>query len=141
MIFVDTNYFLRYLLHDNEEQYLVASSLFEEGATGKKGLFTSTIVIFELQWVLASVYAKQKTDILPILKSVMSSLSFVFIEERALLEEALRLYEKENISLADCYNLLTAQKRKAESFATFDQRLLKLYPTLSDARRTGVVVG
>lgn len=130
MIFLDTNYFLRYLLRDVEEQYLIAAKLLEEGAAGKKDLSTSTIVIFELQWVLASVYAKKKIQIIPILKSVMTSLSFVFIEERTLLGEALEFYEKENVSLADCYNLITARKKKAETFATFDQRLLKLYPKL-----------
>ncbi len=129
MIFLDTNYFLRYLLRDDEKQYLIAAKLLEEGAAGKKELFTSTIVIFELQWVLASVYAKKKIQILPILKSVMTSLSFVFIEERALLGEALGLYEKENVSLADCYNLIIARKRKSETFATFDQKLSKLYST------------
>lgn len=125
MIFIDTNYFLRYLLHGNEEQHLTATKLLEDGAAGKKELFTSTIVIFEIQWVLASIFAKKKPEILPILKSIMS-LSFIFIEERAFLEEALGLYEKENVSLADCYNLIIARKKKAETFATFDQKLQKL---------------
>jgi predicted nucleic acid-binding protein len=130
MIFVDTNYFLRYLLRDNEKQYLIASKLIEEAALGTKELFTSTIVFFELQWVLGSVYNKQKANIVPILKSILASLPFIRIEERSLLEESLGLYEEESVSLADCYNLLVARDRKVETFATFDQKLLKLYPSI-----------
>jgi len=130
MIFVDTNYFLRYLLRDNEKQYLIASKLIEEAALGTKELFTSTIVFFELQLVLGSVYNKQKANIVPILKSILASLPFIRIEERSLLEESLGLYEEESVSLADCYNLLVARDRKVETFATFDQKLLKLYPSI-----------
>ena len=130
MIFVDTNYFLRYLLSDNEKQYLIASKLIEEAALGTKELFTSTIVFFELQLVLGSVYNKQKANIVPILKSILASLPFIRIEERSLLEESLGLYEEESVSLADCYNLLVARDRKVETFATFDQKLLKLYPSI-----------
>jgi len=130
MIFVDTNYFLRYLLRDNEKQYLIASKLIEEAALGTKELFTSTIVFFELQWVLGSVYNKQKANIVPILKSILASLPFIRIEERSLLEESLGLYEEESVSLADCYNLLVARDQKVETFATFDQKLLKLYPSI-----------
>lgn len=129
MIFLDTNYFLRYLLHDDEGQYLIATKLLEDGARGENDLSTSTIVIFEISWVLYTTLRKDKAAVVSTLKSIMS-LSFIHIDERKLLEESLALYEKENISFADCYNLLVAKNNKAESFATFDQKLLKLYSNL-----------
>lgn len=36
MIFVDTNYFLRFLLKDNQAQYLQAKELFLSAAQGKQ---------------------------------------------------------------------------------------------------------
>ena len=51
MIFVDTNYFVRFLLRDVELQFGKARKLFEDAADGRKVLFTSTIVIFEIYWL------------------------------------------------------------------------------------------
>ena len=68
MIFVDTNYFLRFLLKDNKPQHLEAKQLMLGGATGKLKLFTSTIVFFEIYWVLTSYYGKNKTELVDTLK-------------------------------------------------------------------------
>lgn len=43
MIFVDTNYFLRFLLVDNEPQYSKVKGLFLQAARGHVKLATSTL--------------------------------------------------------------------------------------------------
>ena len=43
MIFVDTNYFLRFLLKDNKLQHRKAKQLMLDSAQGKLKLFTSII--------------------------------------------------------------------------------------------------
>ncbi len=126
MTFVDTNYFLRFLLKDNTVQHEVARKLFKDGATGSKELITSIIVFFEIYWVLSSFYGKKKEELLAVLHNIMS-MSFVKINERELLEEALVLFSKENLSLEDCYNLVYAKGQKSEEFLTFDQRLSRQY--------------
>lgn len=60
MIFVDTNYFLRFLLADQEEQHQTAKALFKKAAIGEVDLFTSLIVFFEVYWVLGEFLQERK---------------------------------------------------------------------------------
>lgn len=113
MIFVDTNYFLRFLLKDNEKQYRQAQSLFEEATLGKKRLFTSLIVFFEIYWVLSSFYQKKKPEISKVLKDILS-LNFIKFENGELLTKTVQFFAKNKLDLEDSYNLVFAQEMKAE---------------------------
>ena len=126
MIFIDTNYFLRFLIEDNLEQSQEAQKLFLEGARGNLVLITSTIVIFEIYWVFKTYYQKSKAEIIKILQKVLM-MDFIRIDERSLLLRALSLFKKENLSLEDCYNLIYARENKAETFKTFDVKLAKIF--------------
>lgn len=126
MIFVDTNYFLRFFLRDNREQYLIVKQFFLDGASGKLRLFTSLIVLFEVYWVLKSYYGKEKNDLIKTLYKILQ-FTFIGLSERQSLEKSLIIYEKENLSLEDCYNLVYSQDNKALSFATFDKKLSKKF--------------
>lgn len=122
MTFVDTNYFLRFILKDNPKQSQEARTLFEKALLRKENLFTSTIVIFEIYWVLSSFYGKKKKAIISTLNNILR-MTFIGIEERAVLYEAARLWEKENLSFEDCYNLAYAKSQGAASIKTFDKTL------------------
>ena len=124
MIFVDTNYFLRFLLADVSLQHEEAKRLFQQAAKGEIRLFTSTIVFFELYWVLTSFYQKSKPETIKILKDILL-LGFIKIEEREILEKALAKFQKTNLELEDCYNLTYAGQKGAEKIATFDKKLIK----------------
>lgn len=126
MIFVDTNYFLRLLLKDVKNQHQKAKKLFEGGAKGDEKLFTSTIVFFEIYWVLSSFYEKSKNETVPILGKILQ-MRFVELKERDLLENALEVFEDENIDLEDAYNLVYAQENNASNLVTFDKKLTKLF--------------
>lgn len=126
MIFVDTNYFLRFLLKDKENQYQEARKLFEKGAVGEIKLFTSLIVFFEIYWVLSSFYGKQKSDLIRILEDILS-LSFIRFENGEILAKAVRFYGKNKLDLEDSYNLIYAQEQGATLFKTFDQRLKPIF--------------
>ncbi|MBU3979505.1 PIN domain-containing protein [Patescibacteria group bacterium] len=119
MIFVDTNYFLRFLLNDISEQHKQVKDLFLSGSEGKINLVTSTIVIFEIYWVLSSYYEKEKIEIVKVLEKILK-LTFIKLEERDLLLNSLKLFERANFDLEDCYNLYYAKHQKADSFKTFD---------------------
>lgn len=127
MTFVDTNYFLRFILKDNPKQSQEARTLFEKALLRKENLFTSTIVIFEIYWVLSSFYGKKKKAIISILNNILR-MTFIEIEERAVLYEAARLWEKENLSFEDCYNLTYAKSQGASSIRTFDKALTSKFP-------------
>lgn len=126
MEFIDTNYFLRFFLKDNRKQYLITKQFFLDGASGKIKLFTSTVVFFEVYWVLKSYYGKNKNDLERTLSKILR-FTFIDFPQKENLEKALLIFEKENLSLEDCYNLVYSQENKASSFATFDKKLLKFF--------------
>jgi predicted nucleic acid-binding protein len=124
MNFVDTNYFLRLLLKDNSEQHEIVKRLFLSAAEGKVALFTSTIVIFEIYWVLSAYYEKEKSEIISVLQNILK-LTFIRLEESEILQNSILLFQKSNLDLEDCYNLCYAKFHQVVSFNTFDKKLDK----------------
>lgn len=124
MIFIDTNYFLRFLLKDVESQHLQVKNLFLEAAEDKKKLFTSLIVFFELYWVLTSYYQQDKDQLINTLNQLLG-FGFVHISEKTILNESLHLFNRSSLSLEDCYNLSFAKSSGAKDFKTFDKKLSK----------------
>ena len=128
MTFVDTNFFLRFFRADIQSQYLQVKELFLEANNGKVNLATSTIVFFEINWVLKSYYEENKKNILNVLKKTIK-LSFIFMEERSILEKALEIFENTSLSLEDCYNLVFAKEHGIKTFKAFDLKLAKAFKT------------
>lgn len=124
MTFVDTNYFLRFLLNDINKQHLQAKQLFLESSAGKVKLFTSTIVFFEIYWVLSSYYGKNKESIVESLQKILD-LKFIVLNERQILLNCLARFKKTSFDLEDCYNVAYAKARGARVFKTFDIKLEK----------------
>ena len=124
MIFVDTNYFLRFLLEDVNEQYEEAKILFKKGALSEVKLFTSIIVVFEVYWVLSSFYGKKKDELRGILSDLLG-MRFIEYENFEYLSEAVRFMPKANDDLEDAYNLVYAKDKQAMEFMTFDVKLRK----------------
>ena len=124
MIFIDTNYFLRFLLNDISEQHGLVEKLFLKGSEGEENLLTSTIVFFEIYWVLSSYYEKEKSEIVSVLQKILK-LTFIDLQEREILLNSLTLFNETNLDLEDCYNLYFAKSKKVDSFGTFDKRLEK----------------
>lgn len=124
MKFVDTNYFLRYLLNDIPEQHIEAKNLFLAASDGKVELATSTLVFFEIFWVLRSFYEFEKEEIIASLSKVLK-FSFIKLKERDILVNSLSLFKKTTLSLEDCYNLFYAKDNGVKEFKTFDKKLEK----------------
>lgn len=132
-MFVDTNYFFRFLFKDINDQYLKVETLFLSASEGKVSLITSTIVFFELYWVLKSYYKKNKAEIIQVLLKVLS-FNFIKLEEREMLLSALSLFQKKSLDLEDCYNIYYAksQRVKSSDFKTFDKKLEKEFNKMQD---------
>ena len=124
MIFIDTNFFLRFFLKDIKSQYLEAKDIFTGGAKKEYELATSLIVIFEVFWVLNSYYNYSREQVSKTIKAILG-MNFININERLSLAEALNLYDITNLSLGDCYNLVFARKQDIKTFKTFDKKLEK----------------
>lgn len=134
--FVDTNYFLRFLLKDNDQQFNEVEKLFLGAAEGKTELFSSTIVFFELYWVLSSYYGKNKMGLIDILRKILE-LEYIVFDEREDLYRSLEIFQKENVDLEDSYNLTRALRKGAGELKTFDKKLLKLYQKSLSRMRYG----
>lgn len=124
MIFVDTNYFLRFLLNDINQQHLQAKQLFLQASEGKVKLISSTIVFFEVYWVLSSFYKRDGTEISRILQSLLD-LRFIGWRERQILQNSVSRFSKTTFDLEDCYNIAFARSRVVKEFRTFDAKLTK----------------
>lgn len=123
-MFIDTNYFLRFLLNDIEHQNTEVKNLFLDASEGKAELTTSIIVFFEVYWVLFSFYKKKKDELIEALQKILK-LTFIELQEREILINSLILFCKTNFDLEDCYNLYFAKFQKVKSFKTFDRKLEK----------------
>ncbi len=123
-VFVDTNYFLRFLLADIDMQHKKTKELFKKGLTGEVKLITSTIVFFEIYWVLSSFYDKNKKDVVGVLDSLLE-MSFIKWEARRVLVKAVDVFKKSGIDLEDSYNLVTAKEKKVDEMASFDKKLMR----------------
>jgi predicted nucleic acid-binding protein len=128
MTFVDTNYFLRFLLNDVESQHKIAKKLFVDGLDRKIQLATSLIVYFEIYRVLVSFYKKDKKEISKALRNILK-LSFIKIPDREILFESLKVFDSTNFDLEDCFNIAYAKEYGAKEFMTFDQKLAKQFKT------------
>lgn len=123
--FVDTNYFLRLLLRDNESQFQKVYTLFEQATNRQIRLHTSVIVFFELYWVLSSFYKQNKSACIDHLRNILR-MNFIEIENREVLQEAVEMYNDSSLDLEDSYNVACFRSQKLDHFATFDKQVLKL---------------
>lgn len=129
MTFIDTNYFLRFILADISAQHHQAKSIFQKAAEGKLSLFTSAVVIFEIYWVLLSVYGKNKEQVASTLDSLLD-MSFIDFEHHSLLKQSTLLYKNSPLGLVDTFNLLYSKSQRAKDFKTFDIKLSKKFTSL-----------
>lgn len=121
---VDTNAFLRLLLNDIPQQARQVEHLIRQAKKEEVKIIVPQIVIFEIEFVLRGYYNFEKQEIIEKLKVLLSS-SYFAIESLSVFQEAINLYEENNISLTDCFLIAKAEAEKADLF-TFDQKLKKL---------------
>lgn len=126
--FIDTNYFLRLLLKDDEKQFNEVYLTFQKAVNQEVRIFTSTIVFFEIYWVLSSFYKKNKLKIIEYLKKILR-MDFLEIESRFILQETLVLFYNNTLDLEDCYNISYAKYNDADKFSTFDKKINRLLKT------------
>lgn len=122
-IFVDTNYFLRFLLEDNKKQANEVRDIFTRASEGEIELSSSLVVFFELYWVLNGKYEMPVEEIISLLEKVLMMV-FITFPDREILFDSLRiLKERPSLQLEDCYNISWFKAKKLEKFMTFDKKL------------------
>lgn len=123
-VVVDTNAFLRLLLNDVPQQASQVKHLIRQAKKEQVRIIIPQIVLFEIDFILRKYYNFEKQEVIEKLKSLLSA-SYFIIEAVNTFQNALSLYEENNVSFVDCFLISKAEAEEAYLF-TFDQKLKKL---------------
>ena len=124
MTFVDSNYWLRYLIDEDSRQGHLAHQLLLDAASGKVELASSLVVFFEIYWVLHSFYHRNQAELQSLLMSVLD-IDCIFWDDKDLLRQAVSHMDEFGYDLEDAYNLVWAKDQDCDDLASFDAKLQK----------------
>lgn len=130
MIFVDTNYWIRYLSGEASKQGQIVRQLFLEAARGECQLCSNSLVFFEIYWVMLRVYEKSGADLQNLLRELIK-IDCVNWDQKVILSDAVELMSELNYDLEDAFHLVWAKENDVEDIASFDQKLRKKWQSLS----------
>ena len=122
-IFIDTNVWLRFLVADKKEEFEDCKNLLILNERGKFKIYTSTVVLLEIAYTLASFYQIPKKEIVSDLKNILRTRNLTLIEKTNF-AKALQIFKKLNIKLADC--LITTQIPRKILLCTYDKEFKKI---------------
>lgn len=118
--FLDTNIFLRHLLHDVPDQATRATAYLERIERGDVKVRTADTVIFELVFTLQRSYRIPKADIANSVVPLIELPSIVLPGKRRF-RTAFDLYVRLNLPFADAYHASVMQQQKLTEIVTFDR--------------------
>lgn len=119
-VLVDTNAWLRYLLHDSDIQYKEMVLLMKKMKNSEVELILTNEVVLEISYVLKSFY---KIDKEKISKELSNLILVKGIVANSIWKAVLPIYSQENLSLLDILMKCLANSNGWELF-TFDRNLL-----------------
>ena len=122
MIAVDTNLLVRLLIQDDAQQAAKVEQLFSQHK-----IFIADTVILETEWVLRFAYKIRAQEIHLGLSQILG-LENVFVRDQLAIQQALEWFQT-GMDFADAWHLALSQS--CETFATFDQKLVKRTPQSS----------
>ena len=114
MISVDTNIIVRFLTHDDDQQYKKAFSIFNSHE-----VFISDTVVLETEWVLRYAYDFSAKDICNALINLFG-LKNIHLSNPAFMSQAIE-WRMNGIDFSDAMHLTQCQQY--EKLYTFDKKL------------------
>ncbi len=114
MRILDTNYLLRYILHDDEQMFQKACSAVESGAS------TRLESIPEVIYVLAGSFGVSRKDIAAALTDLLDD---VDVPQKELVLDALSLFSETKLDYVDCIYIAESKARN-ERVLTFDRKMV-----------------
>ncbi len=120
----DTNSFLRFLLNDNPEQANQVSQLFTQAKAQELEIYLPQIIVFEIEFALEKYYKFPKEIVVDKLGTIIST-PYLRIQDVDTFQEAIVLFNNENLDFVDCF-LLCEAKSKNSTLFTFDNDLQKI---------------
>jgi uncharacterized protein len=128
--FVDTNLFLRYLTNDIPAQADQVEALLQRAAVGEIRLVTTSLVIAEIVWTLASFYGLSRQQIRDRILAILSTPGLE-VAEFDLLIEAATNYADKNVDFIDAYNAAWMQQQQLRLAYTFDRKHFSRFESLT----------
>lgn len=122
MIALDTNVLLRYLVEDDAVQFKHAVRVIESANERGESCFLDGIVLCEAIWVLESGYKYSKSDIVKVLRKIVTTKNFE-IESRDAVLKALDEYEAGKGDFSDYLIGHINEEKGCEQTYTFDKAL------------------
>lgn len=120
MIFLDTNYIIRFLTRDVEAQFLEAKKVIANKASEK---YISPIVLAETVYILENHYKLEKNKVIDVLSDLLAVKN---IKSNEFLKKVLVIYRNESVSFYD--SIIIAETIEARSeLKTFDSKLNKIF--------------
>lgn len=121
---LDTNMLIRFLVGDDQRQAKVVYNILKEAEASKSELFVPFGVVLELVWVLESIYAVSREQIVDSLYGLLKMPTLVF-EHRTPLQNFLRAASQNNFDLSDLLIAHSAHHQGCEKLMTFDKKAAK----------------
>ncbi len=121
-LFLDTNVWLRFILEDNE-QAKGCRELITQIEAGRWRVYTSAIVLLEVNYVLNSVYKIKVSEAIEDIEAILKTRNLTLIEKTDF-RKALKFYRQTKIKLTDC--LIAAQVPPKIILVSYDQDFKKL---------------
>lgn len=115
MKFLDANIVLGYVTDDS-----AAESLKCERLLANEKLFTSTLVIAEVLWVLFSAYKYPKIKVIDALQRILNSQN-IYLNDKELILLALDIFEANNIDFIDAYNAAVMNHKGIAIIYSYDR--------------------
>lgn len=125
MIGLDTNVVVRLLLADDRSQTRRAVGLLERAQADGITVMLTLEVIQEVEWVLRSSAKKTKSEFLGIARKLLETRD-IEIGNEAVLEQALRTYEKSTADFSECLFLAHYQQLGCDTMFTFDAKAARM---------------
>ena len=119
MVMLDTNYVLRFILRDIEEQAQTVAAAIKKGA-----VYVRDEVLAEAVHVLENVYKLNRETIAKALKEFIS-LKNVTLDSKAVTLKGLQYYAETKLDYVDCL-LAAFHSEKGDTILTFDKKLNNL---------------
>lgn len=121
MIGLDTNVIARVVLADDAVQTKQALALLESCQSKGEVVAISLSVILELEWVLRSGAKLSKQAVITLMRHLLET-AFLQIENEAMLEQALYLYDSSKADFAECLFCAQYQRMGCRIMASFDEK-------------------
>lgn len=125
MVGLDTNVLVRFLVRDDEPQFVRARRLIQQGAARGESVLISLLVLLETEWVLRSRYALAKSEIAGALSALLETSELLF-EDEASVEQALYLWKESSAQFAACLIGARHWALECRATASFDAKALRL---------------